>query len=91
MTESILLIWEERRYLLSIDLTICRGITNLGLSERGHGFSQLQTVNLCNCRGITVIGLPALSHGSGQQQPIEEHHRHRFKSTGSLVQSAADS
>ena len=58
--ESILSIWEGCKYLLSINLGYCQGITDVGLSALGHGCSQLQTINLSDCQGITDVGLSAL-------------------------------
>jgi hypothetical protein len=39
--DSILLIWEERKYLLSINLSKCQGITDIGISALGRGCGQL--------------------------------------------------
>jgi hypothetical protein len=55
--ESNLSIWKESKYLLSIDLTRCRGITDMALSALGHGCGQLQTMNISACFGVTDIGL----------------------------------
>ena len=44
--DSIWSIWEERRYLLSIDLSCCQNITDVGVSALGAGCGQLHTINL---------------------------------------------
>jgi hypothetical protein len=68
--DSILLTWEERKYLQSIDVSKCWDITDIGLSALGLGCGQLQTINLSDCRSITDIGLSALGHGCGQLRMI---------------------
>jgi Leucine Rich repeat len=69
--DSMLSIWEESQYLLTIDLSCCWGITDIGLSALGRGCGQLQAINLNGCQGITDIGLSALSDGCGQLQLID--------------------
>ena len=67
---GILSIWKERRYLKSIDLHDCEGITDICVSALGDGCGQLQEINLSGCEGITDIGVSALGHGCGQLQTI---------------------
>ena len=43
---SIWSIWEERKYLKSVDLSQCQGITDIGVSALGDGCGQLHTINL---------------------------------------------
>ena len=43
--DTIWSIWEERKYLLSINLGCCRGITDMGVSALGRGCGQLHTIN----------------------------------------------
>jgi Leucine Rich repeat len=69
--DDSLTIWEGHKYLLSIDLSGCKGITVIGLSALGHGCDQLQTINLCGCQGITDAGLSALALGCGWLQIID--------------------
>ena len=59
--DSILSIWEGRKYLLSINLSKCQGITDIGLSALGRGCGQLHTINLSGCGSITDVGLSALT------------------------------
>jgi F-box and leucine-rich repeat protein 2/20 len=68
--DSILSTWEGRKYLLSVDLSYCRGITDNGLLAIGHECGQLQTIDLRCCEGIRDIGVSALGHGCGQMQSI---------------------
>ena len=70
---GILSIWKERRYLESIDLSGCRGITDVGVSALGHGCGQLQAINLSGCNRVTNIGVSALGHGCCQLQTINLH------------------
>ena len=70
-SDSIWSKWEERKYLLSINLDRCRGITDIGVSALGDGCGQLHTIDLSYCQGITDIGLSALGHGCGQLQTID--------------------
>ena len=69
--DSIWSIWEERRNLLSINLSCCRGITDIGLSALVAGCSQLHTMKLRDCQGITDIGVSALGRGCGQLHTID--------------------
>ena len=71
---GILSIWKERKYLESIDLHDCEGITDICVSALGHGCSQLKTINLSGCQGITDIGVSALGRGCGQLQSINLYH-----------------
>ena len=68
--DSILSIWEERKYLLSINLSECQGITDIGLSALGRGCGQLKTIDLFFCLGFTDVGISALVAGCGQLQTI---------------------
>ena len=62
-SDSIWSIWEERKYLLSINLDGCRGITDMGVSALADGCGQLHTINLSCCQGITDKGVSALGRG----------------------------
>jgi hypothetical protein len=68
--ESISLIWEQGKYLKSIYLSGCQGITDAGLSALCYGCSQLQVIFLSSCDGITDISLSALGHRCGQLKDI---------------------
>ena len=68
--DCMLLTWEKREYVLSVDLSGCTDITDIGLSALGHGCSQLQMINLRCCYGITDIGISALGRGCSQLQTI---------------------
>ena len=46
--DSMLSIWEERKYLKSVNLSQCQGITDMGVSALGRGCDQLQSTNLSN-------------------------------------------
>jgi hypothetical protein len=72
-SDSMLSIWEERKYLksVSVDLSQCHGITDLVVLSLGHGCGQLQTIHLSGCRDITDIGVSALGDGCGQLQLID--------------------
>ena len=69
-SDSIWSIWEERKYLLSINLSGCQGITDMGISALGRGCGQLHTINLSGCDDITDMGVSALADGCGQLQFI---------------------
>jgi Leucine Rich repeat len=49
-------IWEGSKYLKTLRLDGCQGITDIGLSALGHGCRQLQSIKLSHCHGITDIG-----------------------------------
>jgi hypothetical protein len=69
--DGVLSIWEGHKYLQSIDLYGCWGITDMVISALGHGCGQLHTVILSYCQGITEFGVSALSHGCGQLQTMD--------------------
>ena len=75
---GILSIWKERRYLESIDLNHCWGITDMGVSALVDGCGQLHTINISGIWSITDIGLSALGHGCGQLQSISLGDCHRI-------------
>jgi hypothetical protein len=58
--DCLSLIWEKCKKVLSIDLSSCEGITDIGISVVVDRCSQLQTMNLIDCTGITDIGLAAI-------------------------------
>ena len=70
VNNSDMIIWEGCRYLQSINLSRCLGITDIGVSALGHGCGQLQSIDLSSCTSITDIGVSALGHGCGQLQSI---------------------
>ena len=69
-SDSIWSIWEHRKNLLSMNLSGCQGITDMGVSALGDGCSQLHTIDLSGCRGITDMGVSALGAGCGQLHTI---------------------
>ena len=69
--DSIWSIWEERKYLLSIDLSCCQNITDVGVSALGDGCDQLHTIDLSGCDSITDMGVSALGRGCGQLHTID--------------------
>ena len=68
--DSILATWEKRKYLQTIDLSSCEGITDIGISALCHGCDQLLTIHLSRCQGITDTGLLALGYGCSKLQTI---------------------
>jgi Leucine Rich repeat len=56
-SDSIWSIWEEREYLLSLNLSGCQGITDIGISALADGCGHLHTINLSGCQGITDMGV----------------------------------
>ena len=64
--DSMLSIWEERKYLKSVNLSGCHGITDMVVSVLGDGCGQLQTIDLSCCDAITDMGVSALGCGCGQ-------------------------
>jgi Leucine Rich repeat len=72
--DSILSIWKERKYLKSVNLSRCRGITDMGVSALGDGCGQLQTINLNRCEGVTDMVVSALGGGCGQLQSVNLSH-----------------
>jgi hypothetical protein len=64
------LMWEESKYVLSIDISGCQGITDLGLAAVDLRCRQLQTINLSGCQGIKDVGLAALGLRCCQLQTI---------------------
>jgi hypothetical protein len=68
---SIWSMWDERKYLLSINLSGCRGFRDMGISALTNGYGQLHTINLSKCQGITDMGVSALGDGCGQLHTID--------------------
>jgi Leucine Rich repeat len=69
--DSILSRWGGWKYLESIDLRRCPGITDIRISALGQGCGQLQTFIVRNCPGIIDIGISALGHGCSQLHTID--------------------
>jgi F-box and leucine-rich repeat protein 2/20 len=47
--DSILSTWEGRKYVQTIDLSSCGGITDIGLSALCYRCDQLQTIDFEDC------------------------------------------
>jgi Leucine Rich repeat len=80
--DSMLSIWEEGKYLKSVDLSHCHGITDMVVSALADGCGQLQSINLSQCHHITDDGLSALGLGCGQLQSIDLSHCDRVTDDG---------
>jgi hypothetical protein len=62
---SMLFTWGESKYIRTLHLGGCEGITDIGVSALCHGCGQLQTIYLSGCEGISDKGVSALGHGCG--------------------------
>jgi Leucine Rich repeat len=60
---NIQLARDESKYLQTIHLGGCEGITHIGASALGHVCRQLQSIDLSGCQGITDIGVSELGRG----------------------------
>ena len=70
------------RHLISINLSGCRGISDIGISAIAEGCHQLTSIDLSSCDDVSDIGISAIAKGCHQLISINLSYCHGLSDIG---------